>query len=407
MARFRVYIKPFDTDGNYLSDYVEITSDVAALGNPKRGIDNTEFDVGVFKSSGFNLTLRNDHGRYSEVTELKSIFRYTRKNSLIKITWDIRNYDLICGFFAAGGEPIGYESTVFEGLISEVTSTSDIGAQQATFAVLGFESLLNEMEVPFSSIANGDLLSEILLALLDQAPFNALVTVSSTNINPGYDCVANDVSGFENKTVGAVLKDTLLAANSVLYIKSGTVYVTARDATPTVQKHFYGQASRNVENIINIPKFRDGLNRVFNYWTWKDTTLRSRDTSSIERYDVQAKELELSLIDATATAVIQDILDTNKTEFSGPKIELELETPIAYDVLDLNILDRVDIDYPTIYLSFDGNPLPRYGMETYDGTARYPYEQWSLTLDTSTNFKIMSRVVNISKQTVTFGLREI
>ena len=207
MARWRVYVKPFGEDGEYLSEYIEVTKDVASLGSPRQGIDNTEFDIGVVKNSGFNITLRNDHGKYSDVTELRSIFRTTRKNSLIKITWDIRNYDLIAGFFSVGEEVLGGEYVVFEGLINEVTSVSNISAQQATFAVLGFESLLNEIEVPYSSISNGQNLSAVIYALLNQAPFNERVTVSLSNITPGTDLAIDDKTSLENKSVGQVLKD--------------------------------------------------------------------------------------------------------------------------------------------------------------------------------------------------------
>lgn len=408
MARFRVYIKPFGEDGEYLTDYIEVTKDVASLGNPKLALESNDFDVGVVKNSGFSVTLRNDHGYYSEVTELRSIFRSTRKNSLVKITWDIRDYDLIAGFFSVGVEPLGGEETIFEGLINEVTSVNNIGQQQATFTVLGYDSLLNEMEVPYSSISNGQLFSTILYAMLNQAPFNERVTVSLSNITPATDLAIDDKSSLENKSVGQVLKDILLAANSVLYIKENVVYVTGRDASSTLMFTFYGQASRSIENILNIPKFRDGMNRVFNLWTWDEVpSVDARDTTSIDDYGVRPKVIKTPIISDGSTSKIQTILDANRDEFSFPKVELELETPLYYDVLALNILDKVNIDYPTIYIPYDGDTLPRYGMDIYDGTARYPYEQWALTLSTVSFFKIMSKVVDVKKQTITFALREV
>lgn len=408
MARWRVYIKPFDDDGNYLADYIEVTADVASLGSPKQGIDNTEFDVGVVKNSGFNITLRNDHGLYSDVAELRSIFRTTRKNTLIKITWDIRDYDLICGFFQCGYEPLGGEYLVFEGLINEVTSVADIAAQQATFSILGYESLLNEIAVPFDSISNGDLFSDILYAMLNQTPFTDHVTVDVANINPSNDLAIDSKASLENKTVGQVLKNILLGANSVLYLKNNTVYVVEREPDGSVLKTFHGQASRDLEDILNIPKFRDGMNRVFNTWQWDEVdNIVARDTSSISRNGIVPKKMKLDLIDGTSTIKIQSILDANRDEFSHPKIELELETPVWYDTLALNILDKVNIEYPTIFIPWDGGDLPRYGIDIYDGTARYPYEQWALTIPAETEFKIMNRKVDIKKQTITFGLREV
>lgn len=407
MSRYRVYVKPFLDDGTYAADFQEITKDVVSVGDPKQAIDNTDFDVGVIKSSGMNIVLRNDHGLYSGEETLRSIFRYSRKNSIIKVTWDYRDYDLIAGFFTAGSEPLGGEYELFRGLINDITSASDIKKQQATFTVLGFETLLDEIEVPFSTINNGDLLSSVIYKCLNQAPFTTSITVSALNISLGTDVAIDDKTNLENKTVGQVLKNILLAGNAVLYIKNLTVYVTSRTPSATVAKTFYGQASNlGIENIINIPKIRDGLNRVFNLWTWKDTSTDVRDTTSLTHYGVRPKDMSLDLINDGSTSKITTILTANKTEFAFPKIELDLEVALDYETAALNILDRVAIDYPTVAIPYDGGELPRYGLVKY-GEVRYPYTQWTLTIDISTNFKIMNRKVNIKKQTMSFGLREI
>ncbi len=416
MSRWRVYIQPFDTTGAYTGVYTEVTKDVLAVDSPKQAIDNTDFDVGVIKNSGFSVTLRNDQGIYSDVAEPHSMFNFTRKNSRIKITWDTRNYDLVCYFFNVGQEPLGGEYLVFEGLLNEVASISDIDKQQATFQVFGFDSVLDETNVPYSSINNGDLFSVVLYTMLNQAPFNTLVTVSQANIVPSLDLPIDDKTPLQDTTgtpfspgttVGSSISDILLAANSVLFIKNGIVYVTGRVATAAIQKTFYGQASDlGIEGILTIDNFRDGMNRVFNYWTWTGTALVSYDNTSLVHYGILAKDMSLDLI--TNPTNEQTILDTNKTEFAFPKIEFELTVPIWYDNLALNILDRIAVDYPTVHIPFNGGDLPRYGLGVlYDGTARYPYDQWALTLDTSTNFKIMSKKIDTKKDTITFGVREI
>lgn len=406
MARFRVYVKPFDDAGVYQSTFTEITDDVIKLSNISRAIDNNEFQVGVIKNSGLTISLRNDLGTYNDADDIRSIFRYKRKNSIIKVTWDIRDYDLICGFFSPGNEPLGGEVEIFRGVLHEVTSASDIEKQNATFKVLSYEALLDETEIPYSALSNGDLFSSVLLDCIDQAPFNELVTVGAGNISLGTDLAIDDKTSYESKTVGNVLQNLLLASNSVLYIDDLIAYSKARTASASVQKIFYGQASINgIENIIKVPKIREGLNRFFNYWTWEDTALVSKDQSSIDLYGVRRKEIALSVIDDTSTTKIQSILDTNRTEFAYPKLELDLVVPINYENLALAILDKVQLDYPTVYTPFDGGVLPRYGLSNYSAV-RYPYGQWSLTLTTDTNFKIISKQIDPLKQVITLGIRE-
>lgn len=403
--QYRVYIKPFDVEGNYLADYIEVSDDVITISDIQQKVDSSDYDVGVYKNSGVNIALRNDHGKYSETTTLRSIFATKRKNSMVKITWAQSDYPLIAGFFDAGEEVLGTEITIFEGLLNEISSTTDIAKQTISFAVLGYESILNETLVPFSLLNNGDTLADAIFLCLLQAPFNTYVTVSYGNINPGLNTTIDDKTDLENKTAGEALKELLLISNSVLYIKDNEVYVSSREDTVETGFIFYGQGSTlGIESIISIPTFRDGLNRTFNYWVWPDTTLVAQDVTSVLTYGILKKDVSSSIItvDAKRTA----ILESNRDEFRNPKIELELVTPLTYGAFALNILDKVAIDYPTSYTPADNNPLPTYGNVVY-GESRYPFGQFVLTVESSRRFKILGKKLNKSKNSLTFTLREV
>ena len=151
MARFRVYIKPFDRSGNYVSEYIEVTQDVISIKSISQQLDASDYNVGVFRNGNFSFVLKNDKGYYSEETNLRSMFRYKRSDSLVKITWDFADYDLIAGFFSAG-DYLGQEIEVFEGLLSDLPAQSIISEQSVEFGVLGFETLFDRAIVPFSTI---------------------------------------------------------------------------------------------------------------------------------------------------------------------------------------------------------------------------------------------------------------
>lgn len=403
--QYRVYIKPFDDTGTYLSDFIEVTKDVVSISDISQKIDSSEFDVGIIRNSGVSIVLRNEQGYYSDVTALTSIFRYKRKNSIVKVTWSLQDTPNYCGFTTCGEEVLGDEITLFEGVLNEISSSVDISKQQVTFQILGYESLLDEIETPFADISNGDNISEVILTMLAQPPFNTLVTVHAMNVGVGFDTTVDVKDSLETNTVGENLKNLLLAANAVLYIIDNTVYVSPRDETPDLKFSFYGQASIvGIENIINIPKYREGLNRTFNYWVWPDTDIISKDVSSIALYGALKKEFGIDII--TNNTKRADILDANREEFAFPKAELDLETPLLYETWALNILDKVQVDYPTVYSPADNNPLPRYGAVVY-GTSRYPYGQFTLTIDSSRRFKILSKKLNKRKNTILFTLREV
>jgi hypothetical protein len=407
VSKFKVYIKTFNNFGVYKPDFEEITKDVISLGTISQQLDATEYDLGVFRNSGFSIKLRNTDSRYSNVGDLKSIFRTMRADAQVKVTWDIRDNDLICGFFICGEEQVGEEFTIFEGLLSDVASQGTVDDQTIDFKIQGFESLFDKTTVPFEDINDGDLASDIIYACLNQTKITDLITVDALNILPNLDLVIDSVEELESNTLKEMLDKILLITNSVLYIKDRVVYVASRSATADLKYSFYGQASiLGTENILDIKKYREGLNRTFNYVTWRDTAAFSRDLTSIQRYGVLKKELESPLIDNAQTAKISSIISSLQTEFAFPKIEMDLETPINYETLALFLLDRVKIDYPSVYESANNDPIPRYGQAIY-GEAVYPYGQFTLTISDSFRFKILNKKIDTSKQIISFGLRRI
>ena len=408
MGKFRAYVKPFDADGQYLTDFIDISDDLLKVGDINISIDNSDFNVGIIKNSSVKVTLRNDHGRYSDADSAQSIFTYKRKNAVVKITWDRRSDPLICGFFKAGHEMLGYEEIIFEGVLSEVNSLSNVLEQFAEFSVLGYEAVLDEMEVPFDDLDATEDYVDAVFACLNQAPFNQLVTVDIANIETDYDPAFDTKDDLENKTVGEVLKTLLLDMGAVLYLKNNVVYVSPRTPTASSQRTFYGQGSVNgIEDILTITGYRDGVNRVFNYWTWNDTVLRALDTDSMELYGIKKKSLDSPTLLGASTTKINTILGSYRDEFGTAKIEFNLEATIEYRALGLAILDRVTVDYPTVYISADNNIIPRYGSAAY-GASRYPYGRWDVTLDPGAySFKILGIKYSPTKNTVTFKLREI
>jgi hypothetical protein len=127
--RFRVYLKPFDDTGNYVADWIEVTSDVSAdsMADLRQVLDDDTYNVGVFRFADFALKLRNEQGLYSDAGELRSIFQYKRSDALVRITWQLQDFEshpgvIIPGEFIPGND----EVEIFEGLLSDEASDTDI-----------------------------------------------------------------------------------------------------------------------------------------------------------------------------------------------------------------------------------------------------------------------------------------
>lgn len=406
MSRVRVYLTPFDTVGNFASE-IEITDDVIKIGKLQKQLDQTEYDLGIFRSSNLTITLRNDHGHYSSVNELTSVFAYKRSGSKLRITWDLADEDLVAGFFEAGYETLlPDEQAIFAGVLDDTEIKTNIDGQTLDFKILGYESLIDKAEIPYASINNGDSLDDVIYTALNQSTITNYLTVSSSNINCDYNPAIDDKSSLENKTLKSAFKDILFASNSVLYIDGTSVVVSSRDPTVSVIYTFYGHSSEtpSVQTVIDIKNHREGLNRVFNHWTFRDTALVSRDASSIAIYGTRTKEIGLDII--TDNTKRGTLLSTNVTEFRNPKIEFDLIAPMNYETLALKLLDRVRVDFPNTFEAPEFGVLSRYNESLY-GEATFAIGEYSLAIDPQTDFKIMAIDQDVNSNTITFSLREV
>lgn len=406
MSRFRSYIDPRDDAGN-LTGYQEVSDDMVleSLGTIKRAIDNNRYDVGQFKFASFGFKMRNEHGLYSDVNTIQSIFRFRRGGSRFKITWQEQDHQTQCGIAVCGSVIINPEVVVFEGVINDEAAALDIDDQQISFNALGLDSIFPAVETNYASLTNGDLYSEALLTILNQTAITEYLTVSASNIAVGLDQAIDDISKLENTTVKEALDKLLFQSNSVMYIAHNKVYITDRAGGGTSQKTFYGQASNDgIEDIVKISNVATGLNNVFNFWTWKDTALKAEDVTSVTKNGVRKKEISFDEI--TDTGKRQAVIDAQKDEFGTKKQEFDITVPVTRESLALVILDQVRVDYPTVYQPATyGGSMPLYGTSIY-GAAIYPYGTFSITIDSSTPFILMGISIKTKNQTMVLKLKE-
>lgn len=407
MSKARVFINPFDDNGNY-TGFQEVTEDVISIGTLKQQLDQTEYNIGIFRNSSVSIRMQNASGKYSDVSENAStIFKKTRGNSKVRITWEPGNGKLVAGFFKAGDplSTVSEQITIFEGLLNDDATKADIDVQDAVFKVLGYDSILTEILVPFSSLGT-ETFTSLITKMLNQEKFTDLITIGSIAV--GQDITLNDLSSLENKTVRNVLRDALFASNSVLFIKDNIVTVSNRDAnvTPDPAFQFFGEAADfGLENVVDIKGFRSGLNRTFNHWLWTDTLILAQDISSIQSVGIREKEIDNDLV--TGTTERQTLLDSNRDEFSTPHREFEIETILTPESLIPFLNDKISVDYPALGVDEAGQKTAIYGLPTGYDVDYYATDVVSISIIAAERWKILSRDIDLKNDTITFGVREI
>lgn len=402
---YRVYINPFDDDGNY-TGFVDVTKyvNMTSVSDITQDIDSAEYQLGVFRYPNLQLRLNNQSGKFSDVEVVQSIFRFRRADSQVKVTYSVQEEGPYCGVAICGECFLSEEITLYTGLINDESFSTSVKNQDVTVRVLGFESVFTRNVVPFSSLSNGMLVSEAIYEILNQTGVTKLLTVDVANINPDLDQAIDSVTPFTTMTVKEALDKLLVTSNSVLYIRDQVVYVSNRDATVDIKKTFYGQASIDgAEEIVDIKELKNGVAKVFNFLTWSNTSLSSTDPDSVTRYGVRKLELDYEFFTDTPkrTAIMSNIA----AEFSVAKQEFILVVPVNYQRLGLNLLDRVVVDYPTVYQQGE-EPVPVCGVFEY-GVGVLPSALWSLTISTDENYKIVSKKIIPRTNLIEFKVRKI
>ncbi len=407
MSRFKVYIAPFNTAGEY-TEYVDVTEDVdmGALTSISKKLDNNDFDLGTFKTGDITLKFRNEHGRYSNIGAPETMFFKKRSNSKVRITWEIENDIVQCGFAICGEYYLSEEVVIFNGLLNDETSKEDLKTLKINFRVLSYENIFDKDIVDTSDFNDGDTLQAVIYAMLSNATETLkLLTIQLSDIQLSTSITIDDKTEFENDTLTEALEKLLEAGNAILYLDATAIKISPRTPSTEAKKLFYGQASENgIEGVVNLGKINTGLSRTYNYWSWKDYTTAQKNTSSISTYGNLKKEIELPFI--TNSTSKNAILTSFKDEFGVPKREMLLTVPLTYENLELFLLDKISIDYPTPAYAVQGEEIPLWGSFTW-GDFYWPYAEWSLELTETEYFKIMGIKYNLKSNEIQFQLREI
>lgn len=405
---WRFYITPFLDTGEYGTE-IDVTKDVdySSMGTLSRALDNNDYDIGIIKNSNVGITLNNLDGKYSDIDTLESIFRFTRNNSKARITFSFEENGNIAGMMTAGQAVLSPEIEIFSGFLNDDAAQMSLNDHKIPFTILGKESLFDNEPVPFASIANGDSVATTIYNLLNVPNITSFLTVSLMNIVPGQDQTIDDISSYQNKTIKDAISDLLLASSSILYILNDVIYVSARTPSISSKKTFYGEASANgVENILLIDSLTSGFAKIFNYLTWKSNpTIIKQNANSVAKYGAKKREFDVGFF--TNSTKINNLLATILIEFKDPRQEFVLSTPIDTDVLGLQFLDRVTVDYPSIVVPADiGGTLPICGVAIC-GTDKLPHRVYNFSIDPPTDYKIMNISIDFQNASLLFKLRRI
>lgn len=388
--QYKIYLTPRTNENTYGTE-IEISAEILNNGvkTMKKTIDSGDFDVGVYVFGDISLKVINNNGYFSEESDLRSVFSYSRDLAKIRVTY-VDNTG---------------ESTRFKGLINEDATKEDFTKEEITFKVLSLDSVFRTTRVAGGLVTNGVSASDALGVILNQSKITNVLNFSAANVNPDNDITVDDGSHFDNKTVKTAVNELLLATNSVLIIDSSdNIIVKARE--PDVLDNafnLYGPYDIAMrQNIISLRKFNRGYHRVFTSCVVEGTAYT--DVPFSLDYGFRQKTVSLGFItaDSTKTSIATSLTE----EFKNPKTEFEVECETS-TVKDLDLLKLISVNYPLRIKRYDDSFLPIVGdTKIGDSDAPLPYLFGNNFITPDMAFKIIEISENPSRFTTVLKLRQ-
>lgn len=369
-TNYKVFITPLSDNNTYgseidVSDYVDLRD----ISNIKSGVDNDDYDVGVFKYDFITLKAVNLNGILNDSSDFRSIFKFKRDLAKVKVKY------------------FNDTSTIsFNGLINEESTRQDIRSGDIRFKVLSLDSVIRNINVSSGQITNSMTYSDAIKSILNQPKITSVLTYNASDVAVDIDLLIDNPIWFDNRNAKEALDALFVTSNSVMTINHNTTEITVRvrgDNLGTGAKFFGPGDLQGRENIADIRNYNTGFHRVFNSIDFNGTYVE--DEGLITDYGARLKKVEYGFV----TDASKELQIANKilSQFKSPKIELEILVTTE-QAKGLEFFDLVTIDYPFRVTPSKDHPIPIYGIAKY-GDAVYPEITGSIKINPSIAFNVI------------------
>jgi len=326
-SEVKIEIKRINSSGVYESSWVNIedlTATEVKAHNSIPGISyslpNETYSYGVLKVPDCTLKLASINGEFDSETNTNSIFNgYVRHKTLVKISHGYLN-----------NETGNYEYIeVYRGFINEISNNTKV-SNDNTYQDLFIEDLLTFLlkEYTFSDFTlTSTTLEAFLYELFNRSEFTDFLTVSTGNIEAGYDIQNIDDTALEGQTQWLKILQDLSIGHSFLYQREGVLYYKPIEAS--TQDIF----TFDRDSIIKVSNFSSGIDEVFEILYWKDTALKFESPTNLYH---RSKTFDVETITNSTDRI--NILSTVGTRTSEVRKKLKLKVVLF---VNLFIFDRV------------------------------------------------------------------
>lgn len=403
--RYQVFFTPLMNADEYLyEDEIDVTDKIryAGVGDIRRSIDSSDYDVGVFAFSDLELSAFNLNGYFNE-NDYRSIFPTIRDRCKVRVVFS--DIETVRNSEGTVLSETTTQSVTFRGLINDEATRLDVTTETIRFKVLSRDSVLRTTQVSGGVVNPGMLFSESIYAILNTPKITSVLSIDPGDITVDLDLEVDDGEYFNDKTVKEALDKILFASNSCMLINdAGEITVRSRvedEATDVL--NLYGKNDIHYrENIIDITAYNNGKQRLFTSFVVNDQEF----SNFIHQLSFGFRQKKVELDFVTDVGKIDTIAERLVDEWKTPKVEMSVKvsTQLARDV---QLLDRVSVSYPYRVKPPTGTFLPIVGItQIGESDQPLPYIYGAIEIPSRIKFKVIEIVDNVEKFTSILKLRQ-
>lgn len=397
----RVYIAPLDDLGNLsktageIDNWLEITEDVDinSIGAANKNIDRNDIQIGLVSVSSLAFKVSNLQGKYSEVSESSSLFKFARKGTPVKITFDLADHGAYYNVQPYATIIIPEETDVFIGLLDDSGTKMSLQNHTLGFTVIGRESLVEQVLTP-ALTAGVATAKTAIYDILNQTKITDFVTVSLANINPSNNPVLDATAHFVGQTGRESLEELLLVANSILFINEDNEFIL-KDRTPSGAslETLVGPTSElAIQNLINISQIDPGTDQVINFVTVRDAPTQVSDATSIDKFGI--KKLEIDIPSITDAGKRSTVATSIVNFFRNPARRFTVRIPMTADRIKYALMSLLKVDSPPLVIESDLQAF--YEVSDYDEST-YTEELTSFSVGEDENYALIGSKLQASR----------
>lgn len=354
----------YEITPDYDSNWINITQDIINKEiELKYTTEENNFSLGKVDIGEFDIELLNANDKYDFESNPDSIFYsatglYQRNNSLIKI--ELNGTEL--------------SRMLIDG--KNITNKENVIKFKLYNAFKYFETV--ETSGIFTSIVDGDNISDILPILANNRFFENIIEYNASDIDIYYDAVINDVSELPDNCF-----DLLKALSQMGKFKFGLYAGRKFYANNIIDKMALRTADYLIteNNLIDVSAYNNGEHRLFKNVEIKYTTGTATYTipEEVQLCFNEDRTVSFDLACITSAVIAQQVADDFANFSSWASKEIEIKIPILnYDnnlfdkVYAFNIFDSTrGIKFNTLSLQPAGDILPTKETATENGRILY------------------------------------